>query len=227
MPAAPAAEPVAEPAPATEPQPRPRAQAKAQAKPKGYVVKPGEKKPGDQRPEQKLEDPYEAELERISSQVRCTECGAKVEPGTKICPKCGEILSKGMRRMRRYGSLVAVCLGAYLIVTWPYAWPAFLAKRAYRPAPVKYAAEVLNFSVQKAADNNLYFVRGVVTNHAPVQLFGVKVEFSLLDRGGAALSAIAVDQIQILEPHKTWGFKALVLDPDAVNAKLNTITWTR
>jgi len=238
-------EPAPEPEPPAQPRraearPVPRAQARAAASAykaaaaraklepaKGPAKQPPPKKPAGQRPLPVLDDPLQDELTRMANTVRCSECGAKIEKGSRVCPKCGAVLSTAVKFVRRFGGLVMLGLAAWLLVTWPYQWPAFLAKHALRPPEVRIQAEVLKFGIQNEADNNLRFVRGVVTNHAPVQLFDVKLEFTLVDRNNGTLSTIAMDQIKVLEPRKTWNFKALVLDPDAVSVKTNQITWIR
>ena len=250
---APAAEAPAEPEAQAAPEPQAPAQprraearpaARAQARPAASAYKsspppsntpqpraadrkPPEKKAPAKRPLSVLEESLQEEVTRMANIVRCSECGAKIPKGSRVCPQCGAVLSGLVKFIRRFGGFVMTGLAVFLLVTWPYKWPLFLAKRAVRPAEVRIQAEVLKFAIQNEADNNLRFVRGVVTNHAPVQLFDVKLEFTLADRNNGALSTLAMDQIKVLEPHKVWNFKALVLDPDAVGVKTNEITWTR
>jgi hypothetical protein len=243
---APAAEsPDAGPTPASPPEPQPASERRAQARAARAPAPPPESKPAASAKStsgaktsgakpapvgRQLADPYaniQADMERLAKQKRCRECGGKIDPGTKVCPHCGAVLSGGMRFVRHLGGLIVLGLAVFLLVTWPYQWPPFLAKHAIRVQPPRIQAEVLKFSMEKAADNNLTFVKGIVTNHAPVQLFSVKVEFQLADRNGGVLATTAVDQQQILEAHKVWNFKALVLDPDAATVRTNFITWLR
>ena len=62
------------------------------------------------------------------------------------------------------------------------------------------------------------------SNHADRGFYGVKVEIDLLNRAGAPVGT-TVDQIQFVDGHKVWNFKALVIDPDAVSAAPARVSW--
>ncbi|HYV27881.1 MAG TPA: FxLYD domain-containing protein [Candidatus Eisenbacteria bacterium] len=63
---------------------------------------------------------------------------------------------------------------------------------------------------------------GTLANDSDYQRFGVKVELDLLDRDGRKVGT-ATDYVQILEPHREWRFRAMVLDRRAASARLTAI----
>ena len=80
-----------------------------------------------------------------------------------------------------------------------------------------------NVSVEKAKNSRLSYAMGTLKNDSEHQRYGVKVEVDLFDAGGNKLPNTANDYVQTLEPRKEWNFRALVLEPKAVTAKLASI----
>ena len=78
-------------------------------------------------------------------------------------------------------------------------------------------------SVEKAKGSRLSYAMGTLKNDSEHQRYGVKVEVELFDSAGNKLSATANDYVQMLEPRKEWKFRALVLEPKAVSAKVLAI----
>ena len=74
----------------------------------------------------------------------------------------------------------------------------------------------------KAKTSELVYAVGTVKNDSDWQRFGVKVTCDLFDANGANLGT-ATDYLQILEPRKSWNFRALALDKKAVSARLTAI----
>jgi hypothetical protein len=82
-----------------------------------------------------------------------------------------------------------------------------------------------NVSVEKAkGGSRLTYAMGTLKNDSDHQRYGVKVELELFDQAGSKLPTQANDYLQTLEPHKDWNFRALVLDPKALTAKVASIT---
>ena len=69
---------------------------------------------------------------------------------------------------------------------------------------------------------NLFAV-GTVKNTSERQRFGLRVELDVLDIDGMKIGT-ASDYLAILEPKKNWRFKALLLEKNAMSAKLTSIT---
>ncbi len=92
-----------------------------------------------------------------------------------------------------------------------------LAKKITLP-PSGPDLEIKSHVWEKAKDSNFVFVKGTVANHSAYRYFAVKVEFELLNSKGAPIGVVS-DYIAVIEPKKTWAFKVLVNDSDAVKAK--------
>lgn len=78
-------------------------------------------------------------------------------------------------------------------------------------------------SVDKAQGSRLSYAIGTLKNDSEHQRFGVKVELALFDAGGNKLPTTANDYVQTLAPREERKFRALVLDPKAVSAKVLSI----
>ena len=78
--------------------------------------------------------------------------------------------------------------------------------------------EIKSHVWEKSKESNFVFVKGTVVNYSAYRYFAVKVEFELLNAKGAPLGVVS-DYIGVIEPKKTWTFKVLVNDSDAVKAK--------
>ena len=88
-----------------------------------------------------------------------------------------------------------------------------------RSLPVK----IISF--ERASANNPGAVNGVVENRAARRRQGVRVEIELLNARGEPLwstSAFA----PALEPNKSWHFRASVVDPNAVTARVAKVQET-
>ncbi len=92
-----------------------------------------------------------------------------------------------------------------------------LAKKVVLP-PSGPDLEIKSFVWEKSKDSNFVFVKGTVVNYSPYRYFAVKVEFDLLNSQGAPIGVVS-DYIAVIEPKKTWAFKVLVNDSDAVKGK--------
>jgi uncharacterized OB-fold protein len=159
---------------------------------------------------------WEDEEEKLlAHEKRCTECGRKYFKGSKFCPTCGHVVAAWLRWLRRLGWLAVLSLA--VVAVWNY-------RRVFPPAPggdagpSKTGVEMLNHSLQREKFGALRYIRGTVTNHSPVDLFYVKVEFDLVDGNGRILST-AVDQNAVINSNAVWNFKALVLDDIATTYK--------
>ncbi|MSR42911.1 MAG: zinc ribbon domain-containing protein [Pedosphaera sp.] len=134
----------------------------------------------------------------------------------------------------RYAGLM-VC-GALLIVMY-LQWSGSVRSRLQLPLEVKFKIlekfglakkitlppsgpdlEIKSHVWEKAKGSNFTFVKGTVANHSAYRYFAVKVEFELLNSKGEPIG-VGSDYIAVIEPKKTWAFKVLVNDSDAVKAK--------
>jgi len=77
-------------------------------------------------------------------------------------------------------------------------------------------------SLEITKGSSLVYAVGTITNDSEFQRFGVKVTLKLLDQKGATVGTTR-DYIGILEPHQAWQFRALITDPKAVTAALDSI----
>ena len=109
----------------------------------------------------------------------------------------------------------------------PLLWPAGVWPRK-EPAvlPGQEGMTVLSQVWKTTAGNNLTFVQGVVTNLSDRTVYSVKVEIELLNKAGAVV-ATTTDQVQNVDAHKVWNFKALVIDPEAVSAQPAKVSFMR
>src|SRR5262249_11466665 len=83
--------------------------------------------------------------------------------------------------------------------------------------------EASEVTFEQTAGSSLVYAVGTISNRAQRQRFGVKIEIELLDGSGEKLGT-AKDYTASLEPSGTWRFKALVVDPKAVSARISAIT---
>jgi hypothetical protein len=183
----------------------------------------------------------------------CAFCGGKIEfPAsaggmTVECPHCHQQteLRPVKRASRNISRLlifmvagIAVTIGALILLK------ARKHEKVVNPAPtvsprsntVPVAPEPLrpkaledlklqgDVSLEKAkGSSRLTYAMGTLKNDSDHQRYGVKVELVLFDQAGNKLPTQANDYIQMLEPHKDWKFRALVLDAKAVTAKVAAI----
>jgi hypothetical protein len=91
-------------------------------------------------------------------------------------------------------------------------------KRNKSPADLK-AGEI---GLEITKGSSLIYAVGAITNDSDFQRFGVKVTLNLIDQKGAKVGTTR-DYIGILEPHQAWQFRALITDPKAVTAALDSI----
>jgi hypothetical protein len=90
------------------------------------------------------------------------------------------------------------------------------AKKPKSPQDLKTGAVTLEKS--KGGSSLVYGV-GDIRNDSEYQRFGVKVELNVFDAAGKNAGK-ATDYIQVIEPHGSWRFHALILDPKATSAKI-------
>jgi len=69
----------------------------------------------------------------------------------------------------------------------------------------------------------LVYVMGTLTNHAPIQYFNLRVEFDLFDKTGTNKVGHTTDYVGNLGPTSAWTFKALVMEENATEAKLEKV----
>jgi hypothetical protein len=74
-------------------------------------------------------------------------------------------------------------------------------------------------TLEQTVGSSLIYAVGTLTNATRRQRFGVKLELDLLDDAGQKLGT-AKDYVANLESGGTWHFRALVVEPNAVSAKI-------
>jgi hypothetical protein len=77
-------------------------------------------------------------------------------------------------------------------------------------------------SLDNSGNNSLIYAIGSLTNESTRQRFGVKVELDILDAHRNKLGS-ATDYTEVIEPGKTWKFRAMVTDKNAKAAKLTKV----
>ena len=177
---------------------------------------------------------------------KCKKCGADMSSEARICVQCGA-------GIRKRGPLVWVLVSVVVVAAAVGGWliwknrqaekspPALVAVpiRTNKPPPapeppkepkspndLKVSALTIEKSKSsgkdKAKTSELVYAMGTVKNDSDWQRFGVKVTCDLFDANGVKLGT-ATDYLQVLEPRKSWTFRALALDKKAVSARLAAI----
>ena len=77
--------------------------------------------------------------------------------------------------------------------------------------------------LEKANGSSLVYAVGQLDNHSDFQRFGVTIKLNVFNRAGKKLGT-AQDYVQVIEPRKSWRFRALLTDSKAADAKLASIT---
>jgi hypothetical protein len=67
------------------------------------------------------------------------------------------------------------------------------------------------------------YIVGTVTNNSDKQFAYVQVQINLYDEAGNQIESTTAN-VNNLEPHGNWRFKALVLENNAVSAKVKEVT---
>lgn len=168
--------------------------------------------------------------------VNCPHCGKPTRLGAGSAVQDGieaalsEISAKEKARPKPKpgaadgggkGKIIAISVVIALIVLGGVAAALFFKKKKEPDGPKKPEKdlEVLNYQLQKAKDGGLVYVVGTVTNHSEQQYFKLNIEFELSDNTKKALGT-TTDYVGSLGAHKTWDFKAIVLESSTGTAKL-------
>jgi hypothetical protein len=169
-----------------------------------------------------LWDDDEAEEKLKHFERRCTSCGRKYEKGAMFCPSCKEVVAGWLIWLRRVGWLIVIGLAVVAVMNYRRLYP---RSQTVDGAPAKGGVEMLSHSLSREKYGDLMYVRGVVTNHSPVDFFYVKVEFEIVDAQGKPLGTVA-DQLNVISSNAVWNYKALVLDPDTaryINPRVSAV----
>lgn len=177
---------------------------------------------------------------------KCKKCGANMSVEARICVQCGAGIRKqgplvfGLIAVvvvaaaaggwlfwkKRQGEKSQSAVVAVPIVTNKPPPVPELPKEPKSPNDLKISALTIEKSKSsgkdKAKTSELVYAVGTVKNESDWQRFGVKVTCDLFDANGSNLGT-ATDYLQILEPRKSWSFRALALDKKAVSARLVSI----
>ena len=166
--------------------------------------------------------------DRIQSAVRCPSCGAVLDAETGRCLKCG---ARGWRVGR-----ISLALGLVIVLAGGAAgWFYFQKAKAKKTVPSQSVSPVSkrpkslsdlkvgDIVLEQTPGSKLRYAVGTVQNDSEHQRFGVKIVLDLFDRNETKV-ATATDYVQVLEPHGSWRFRALVLDLKAASARLARIS---
>ena len=82
--------------------------------------------------------------------------------------------------------------------------------------------KVTFLELQKTPGTGLAYAIGTLQNDSAYQRFGVKIELDLVDARGNDLGKTH-DYKDVIEPHKSWRFRALIPEAKAVSAKISSI----
>jgi hypothetical protein len=80
-----------------------------------------------------------------------------------------------------------------------------------------------DIQLEKAAGSSLVYAVGQLDNNSDYQRFGVKIQLDVFNKAGKKLGT-AQDYIQVLEPRKSWHFRALLTDSKAAMARVASIS---
>lgn len=148
--------------------------------------------------------------------VICPTCGAEISNKAPACPACGAPMKKSRRGLFiAFGIIILLVLGGLVVVAKKKGGGGLLGP--------KKDLEVVKFEMQRMKDTSLVYVIGTVKNNSEVQHQSVRVDFNLFDKKGKQIGQ-ASDYIMILEPKASWDFKALVVEAEAAEAKLDKVT---
>jgi hypothetical protein len=180
----------------------------------------------------------------------CTSCGGKIEfPATAQgmtveCPHCHaqtalqpiQTAGRNISRLLIFAVVGIACAIGILMLLKPKqpnnTAPQSVSHTNAAAAPTETpprpkAADDLKVtgpvSVDKAQGSRLSYAIGILKNDSEHQRFGVKVELALFDSAGKKLPTTANDYVQTLAPKEERKFRALVLEPKAVSAKVLSI----
>lgn len=164
--------------------------------------------------------------ETIYTKGACGLCGGHIEFPAEatgrsvVCPHCGGTtalnVSAAAPAPRKRGALKWVAIVTACLV---FAAVALVAIKFcfFGKMPRGVSAKVHSF--ERASANNPGAVVGVVENRASRQRHGVRVEIELLNSRGQPLWSTTAFAPAI-EPNKSWSFRASVVDPNAVTARV-------
>jgi predicted RNA-binding Zn-ribbon protein involved in translation (DUF1610 family) len=161
-------------------------------------------------------EPVKSPWEEIEEKaIRCPSCGAKTAATAKKCPNCGAAMKRSKMQLafRIVGSLIIV--GLLIALPFTYLKKGPMGRGGGPTGP---DLQVFPHAMIKEPGGNLMYVTGKLANNSDNRYLAVKVDFELVDKNGASLGTVS-DYTPFLEPHRTWTYKAMVIDPDAVNAK--------
>lgn len=77
-------------------------------------------------------------------------------------------------------------------------------------------------TLQKVQGSSLVYAVGTVKNAADHQRFGVRIQLNLVDKQNQNVGVVS-DYVSVVEPHKDWQFKALLMPTDAKVAQKATV----
>ena len=157
----------------------------------------------------------------------CAHCGGHIEfpmeaVGQSVaCPHCGQLtaLPAPPKKPSVLKWFLLSLVGSLLLTL------ALLGVKTWSPGKTDRSLPVKIISFERAAANNPGAVNGVVENRAPRRRQGVRVEIELLNARGEPLwstSAFA----PAIEPNMSWHFRASVVDPNAVTARVAKVQET-
>jgi hypothetical protein len=183
--------------------------------------------------------------------VACPHCGQSTEliPGNfSVAPAKPQVPAPQAKGLG-VGLLVGACLFAALAVAAFVCWMFLPAREPLLPmvkpsvsipaspppkvvtplaAPTAKAPKspsdfkVGEIKLENTKGSTLVYAVGVLTNDSDYQRFGVHVELDLLNGQDAKIGS-AQDYQGVIEPRKTWSFRALVVDSKAVSTKLAAV----
>ncbi|MEW6304110.1 MAG: FxLYD domain-containing protein [Verrucomicrobiota bacterium] len=156
--------------------------------------------------------------------IPCPHCGLKtLLPAHLNEPPANQPLPATVAPPRRKTqnlviglTVAALLLGAGI---GPYA---IRLRKAAPPRPAK-ELEVLNYRLEKDKASGLLYLTGTLTNHTDTIQRSVRIELDLLAADGRRLANL-FDFKPDLPPHGIWEIKTLVLENEATQARLLTVS---
>ena len=149
--------------------------------------------------------------------VTCPECKKEMSSDADACPNCG----KKQRRTGCLTQIIAVCMGLFM-------FSCAIAMFKHPPAgtnstPVQEEALVLMPGWKFAREDYHSTITGTVQNKSNRSYSYVSIQFNLYDENGAQVGSTMAN-VNNLEPHGKWKFKALVLENTAESVKLKDLS---
>lgn len=150
--------------------------------------------------------------------INCPECKKEVGKGIETCPHCGYKLKKTNPILAGIGILFLIGYAIYFFETENKNLNTGSSGSTLYSNPLQVIEDGWCYG-----EFGTKSVCGVIVNNGSKQKSYVQVEINLYDAQGIQIGS-TMDNLNNLEPHGKWKFKALILENEATSYKIKDIT---